>query len=170
MINLFKSKNKKMLKTSTELTSKEMLSIIREEGYFPRSEDDGDVTFKIKGTTFTFGTCAKGFVYGRIYYHFKRKNKWPAMLAAQHVELAYVAIKTIVVPENESLIFSVESLCGTGEAFRAFFNRALSILTDSVGAFADKFHEYEGNEECMERECHEAVQLQKSLSGKTNLS
>ena len=170
MINIFKSKNKKMLKTSTELTSKEMLSIIREEGYFPRSEDDGDVSFKITGTTFTFGTCAKGFVYGRIYYHLKREDKWPAMLAAQHVELSFVAIKTLVVPDNESLIFSVESLCGTSEAFRAFFNRALSILADSVGAFADKFHEYEGNEECKERECQEAVQLQKSLSGKTILS
>ena len=159
-----------MLKTSTELTSKEMLSIIREEGYFPHSEDDGDVSFKIKGTTFTFGSCAKGFVYGRIYYHLKRDDKWPAMLAAQHVELSYVAIKTLVIPDNESLIFSVESLCGTNEAFRVFFNRALSILADSVGAFADKFLEYKGNEECNEIECQETVQLQNSLSRKTSHS
>ncbi len=170
MINLFKSKNKKMLKTSNELTSKEMLSIIHEEGYFPRPEDDGDVSFKIKGTTFTFGTCAKGFVYGRIYYHLKREDKWPAMLAAQHVELSYVAIKTLVVPDNESLIFSVESLCGTSEAFRAFFNRALSILANSVGSFTDKFRDYKENEKSRERECQEDVQLQKSLSGKTILS
>ena len=159
-----------MLKTSTELTQKEMLSIIRAEGYYPRSEDDGDVSFKIKGTTFTFGKCAKGFVYGRIYFHLKREYKWPAMLAAQYVDLSYVGIKTLVVPDNESLIFSVESLCGTGEAFRVFFNRALPILTDSVGAFADKFYEYEGNEECKEREYQEAVLLQKSLSSKTILS
>ncbi len=143
MINTFKSKNKKMLKTSTELTSKEMLSIIRDEGYCPRSEDDGDVSFRIKDTTLTFGLCAKGFVYGRIYYHLKREDKWPAMLAAQHVELSYVAVKALVVPDNESLIFSVESLCETGEAFRVFFKRARSILADSVGAFEDKFHEYE---------------------------
>lgn len=141
MIN--KSKNKKMLKTSSELTSKEMLSIIREEGYFPRPEDDGDVSFKITGITFTFGTCTKDFVYGRIYYHLKREDMWPAMLAAQHVELSYVAIKALVVPDDESLVFSVESLCGTSVAFRAFFNRALSILADSVGTFADKFYECE---------------------------
>ena len=162
--------NKKMQKTSTELTAKEMLSIIREEGFFPRAEDNGDVSFKIKGTTFTFGTCAKGFVYGRIYYHLQREDKWPAMLAAQHVELSYVAIKILVVPDNDSLIFSVESLCGTREAFRPFFNRALSILADSVGAFADKFHEYEGNEECKEKEYQETIQLQKNLSNKTILS
>ncbi len=67
-MNIFKTKKKKM-PTSAEMTSKEIMSIIREEGYFPHLEDDGDVSFKIKGTTFTFGTCAKGFVYGRIYYH-----------------------------------------------------------------------------------------------------
>lgn len=147
-----------MLKTSNELTSKEMLSIIREEGYFPRPEDDGDVSFKIKGTTFTFGTCAKGFVYGRVYYHWKREDKWSALLAAQHVEFSYVAIKTLVVPDNESLIFSVESICGTSEVFRVFFNRALSILTDSVVAFADKFKEYKENEACKDRMLQEAIQ------------
>ena len=164
MCKLFKSKNKKMPKSSTELTSQEMLSVIREEGYFPRVEPDGDVSFKIKGTTFTFGTCSKGFVYGRLYYTMKREDKWPAMLAAQQVELSYVAIKALVVPENGNLIFSVESLCGTIDVFRVFFNRALSILSDSVGAFADKFHEYESDEECRDRQYEEAVRLQKSLS------
>ena len=150
MCKLFKSKNNKMPKSSAELTPQEMLSVIREEGYFPRVEPDGDISFKIKGTTFTFGTCAK--------------DKWPAMLAAQHVELSYVAIKALVVPENGNLIFSVESLCGTVDVFRVFFNRALSILSDSVGAFADKFHEYEADEECRDKQYEEAVRLQKSLS------
>ena len=164
MCKLFKSKNNKMPKSSAELTPQEMLSVIREEGYFPRVEPDGAISFKIKGTTFTFGTCAKGFVYGRLYYTMKREDKWPAMLAAQHVELSYVAIKALVVPENGNLIFSVESLCGTVDVFRVFFNRALSILSDSVGAFADKFHEYEADEECRDKQYEEAVRLQKSLS------
>ena len=164
MRKMFKFNKKKMSKTSTELTSQDMLSVIREEGYFPHVEPDGDVSFKIKGTTFTFGTCAKGFVYGRLYYTLKSEDKWPAMLAAQHVELSFVAIKALVVPDNGSLIFSVESLCGTIDLFRVFFNRALSILSDSVGAFADKFHEYEADEECRNRQYEEAVRLQKSLT------
>ena len=169
MINIFKSKHK-MPKTPADLTTKEILSMIREEGYFPRIENDGDVSFKINGTTFTFGTCAKGFVYGRIYYRLKSEDKWPAIIAAQHVELSYVAIKTLVIPENESLIFSVESLCGSRETFRTFFNRALSILSDSVEMFKTKFHEYGESEERKDREYHDAVQLQKSLSGKIILS
>lgn len=169
MMNIFKTKKKKM-PTSAEMTSKEIMSIIREEGYFPHLEDDGDVSFKIKGTTFTFGTCAKGFVYGRIYYHLKVEDKWPAILAAQHVELTYVAIKVLVVPDSNSLIFSVESLCATSEAFRSFFNRTLSILADSIGAFSDKFREYDASEECIDRECQEAVHIKRDLSGKTTLS
>ncbi len=159
-----------MSETSSELTSKQIFSIIQEEGYFPRIEEDGDVSFKIKGTTFTFGTCAKGFVYGRIYYRLRRCDKWPAMLAAQHVELSYVAIKTLVIPDNESLIFSVESLCGTEDLFRTFFRRTLSILSDSVGSFADMFKEYEADEECRARECGDVIRLRKSLSENTTLS
>ena len=169
MMKIFKTKKKKV-PSPTEMTSKEIMSIIREEGYFPRIEDDGDVSFKIKGTTLTFGTCAKGFVYGRIYYHLKGEDKWPAILAAQYVELSYVAIKVLVVPDSNSLIFSVESLCATSEAFRSFFNRTLSILADSVAAFSEKFREYDEREECIDRECREVVHIQRDLSGKTTLS
>ena len=48
-MNIFKTKKKKK-PTSAEMTSKEIMSIIREEGYFPHLEDDGDVSFKNKGT------------------------------------------------------------------------------------------------------------------------
>ena len=170
MMQIYKPKNKKMPDTSSELTPKQIFSVIQEEGFFPSIEEDGDVSFKIKGTTITFGTCAKGFVYGRIYYKLRRSDKWPAMLAAQHVELSYVAIKTLVVPDNESLIFSVESLCGTVELFRTFFPRALSILSDSVGSFADMFKEYEDDEECRSRECGDIIHLRKSLSENTSFS
>lgn len=155
-----------MIKSFKELTSKEILSIIQSEGYFPRLESSGEVSFKIQGTTFIFGTCAKGFVYGRLYYNFNHENKWAALLAAQHVELSYIAIKTLVVLDNDSLIFSVESLCNTAETFRTFFNRSLSILNDSVETFADKYQEYKADEDCKNRAFVEDIHMQKCLSDK----
>lgn len=149
---------------STEMKPDEILSVIREEGYSPQIESDGDISFKIKGTTLTFGTCANGFVYGRIYYNLKREYRWPALLAAQHVELSYVAIKVLVVSECESLIFSVESLCGNKEGFRVFFNRTISILSDSVRTFADKFSEYEADEDCNDKTYDDANCLQNNVS------
>ena len=131
MSTFYKPKCKKMPKSFEILTAKQIFSVIQEEGYFPRIDDDRDVSFKIKGTTFIFGVCANGFVYGRIYFNLRKRDKWPAIMAAQHVELSYIAIKTLVVTENESLIFSVESFCNTVDSFRLFFPRALSILSDS---------------------------------------
>lgn len=124
-----------------ELSKDDMLKILQKEGYFPHKESDGDIVFKIKGTTFTFGTCANGFVYGRLYYSLKKEDLWQAMQAAQDTELSFVAIKVLIHPNSESLIFSVESLCRDKESFRIFVNRALSILSDSVGKFSDRIKE-----------------------------
>ena len=163
-------KNNMKKKTPTELTSEQLLTVIREEGYFPHTEDDGDVSFKINGTTFTYGTCAKGFVYGRLYYNLNGVDKWKALLAAQHVDLSYVAIKTLVVPENDSLIFSVESLCESPETFKLFFNRSIYILSDSVKAFSQKMHELENNTECEEMELEESLSMSENFNNKTLLS
>ena len=170
MSTFYKPKCKKMPKSFEILTAKQIFSVIQEEGYFPRIDDDRDVSFKIKGTTFIFGVCANGFVYGRIYFNLRKRDKWPAIMAAQHVELSYIAIKTLVVTENESLIFSVESFCNTVDSFRLFFPRALSILSDSVGTFSEKFREYEADEECRLRECSDAILMKKKLSENTTLS
>lgn len=135
-------------KPVTELTEKEMFKTIQEEGYFPHTESDGDITFKIKGTTFSFGRCANGFVYGRLYYSLKKEDFWQALLAAQDVELSLVAIKVMIHPNSETLLFSVESLCRDKESFRSFFNRALSILGESVGKFYDRMRELEADTDC----------------------
>lgn len=159
-----------MSNTIIELTPKDMAIVIREEGFFPHIETDGDVSFKLEGTTFTFGSCAKGFVYGRLYYHLKREDKWPAILAAQHVELSLVAIKALVVPDNEYLIFSVESLCAEKEGFRTFFIRSLSILRDAVKTFADKFLETKSNEYGLERNCRTTDRIEECLSDNNTMS
>lgn len=144
-----------------ELSKDDMLKTLQEEGYFPHKESDGDIVFKIKGTTFTFGTCANGFVYGRLYYSLKKEDLWHAMQAAQDTELSFVAIKVLIHPNSESLIFSVESLCRDKESFRIFVNRALSILSDSVGKFSDKMKEITAEEDCSET----ALDDQKEKSG-----
>lgn len=163
-------KNNMEKQTPTVLTPEQILNVIREEGFFPHTEDDGDVSFKINGTTFTYGTCARGFVYGRLYFNLNGVDKWKALLAAQHVDLSYVAIKTLVVPENDSLIFSVESLCGSSETFKLFFNRSIYILSDSVKTFSQKIHELEDDPECEDVGIDESLSMCENFNNKTLLS
>lgn len=139
-----KTKENEKLKANFELTNKvedmildidKMYKVIQEEGYFPTKGTDGDIFFKIKGTRIEVGECAKGFVYTRIYYGLDKEDIQTALYAANQVEKSYVAIKILVAEENEALIFSVESFCQDVEVYRAFIQRSISIIADSMEKF-----------------------------------
>ena len=137
---------------ANEVPDTEMFRIIQEEGYFPHKENDGDITFNVKGMVFAFGKCANGFVYGRLYYKMNLNDKWLAMQAAQYTEVSFVAIKVLVIPDRETLLFSVESLCNNSEVFRAFVERAKSILQDSAILFHKRINELKADSECAEND------------------
>ena len=129
---LFLSRNNKRSKVRTELTDDEMFKIIQEEGFSPRRVSDGDIIFHSHDMTFTFGKYANGFVYARLYYRMNKEDRWLALQAAQYTEVSYVAIKVMLVPHMDTILFSVESLCNNPELFRNFIGKAMSLLTDSA--------------------------------------
>ena len=143
ILTLFFSRKMRKPRNSTELTDDEMFKIIQEEGYFPHKDSDGDIVFSENGMVFSFGKCANGFVYGRLYYKMKKEDQWLAMQAGQYTEVSFVAIKVLVVPHRETLLFSVESLCNDPEDFRTFLGRAKSILSDSAIRFHKRMKELE---------------------------
>lgn len=125
------------------LDSDAMYRVIQEEGYFPAKDANGEISFKIKGARIDVGECANGFVYTRIYYCLDKEDVISALYAANQVEKTYVAIKSIVSEENESLIFSVESYCLGVEVYRTFFQRSISIISDSIDTFREEMHKYD---------------------------
>ena len=125
------------------LDSDAMYRVIQEEGFFPTKGSDGDISFKIKGARIDVGECANGFVYTRIYYCLDKEDVISALYAANQVEKTYVAIKSIVSEENGSLIFSVESYCLGVEVYRTFFQRSISIISDSIDTFREEMHKYD---------------------------
>lgn len=145
---LFLSRKLRKKKVASEVADTEMFRIIQEEGYFPHKENDGDITFGEKGMVFTFGKCANGFVYARLYYKMDPEDKWLALQAAQYTEVSFVAIKVLVIPHKETLLFSVESLCNDPEVFRNFIHRAMSILSDSAIRYHAKLKELQKDSDC----------------------
>lgn len=125
------------------LDSDAMYRVIQEDGFFPTKGTDGDISFKIKGTRIDVGECANGFVYTRVYYFLDKEDVISALYAANQVEKTYVAIKSIVSEENGSLIFSVESYCLSVDVYRAFFQRSVSIISDSIDTFREEMHKYD---------------------------
>lgn len=141
VVTLYLSRKHRKKTVAIEVPDSEMFRIIQEEGFSPHKEDDGDITFNVKGMVFTFGKCAKGFVYGRLYYKMDPDDKWLAMQAAQFTEVSFVAVKVLVLPHKETVLFSVESLCDDPERFRGFLHRAVSILADSTTRYHAKLNE-----------------------------
>ena len=119
-----------------------MYRVIQEEGYFPTKDADGDITFKIKGTKIVVGECAEGFVYTRVYYGLHKQHILAGLYAANVVNKSYVAVKSVITEENESLIFSVETYCIDVEVYRVFFQRSISILADSMDKFGEEMQKY----------------------------
>ena len=62
-------------KPLSELTDNEIFCIIQEEGYSPKTECNGDITFYESGKVFAFGKCTDGFVYARLYYELNPDDK-----------------------------------------------------------------------------------------------
>ena len=112
-----------------------IFKVIQEEGFFPTRREDGEIQFKIQGSTILAGECANGFCYLRMAYELGKESIPAGRLVANLVQKSIVAIKTIVYEDNEMVLFSVESYCNSTDSFRPFFQRALSILRDSTGLF-----------------------------------
>lgn len=119
-----------------------MYRVIQEEGYFPTKDSDGDISFKINGTRIVVGECANGFVYTRVYYGLHKEHILAGLYAANVVNKTYVAVKSVITEENESLIFSVETYCIDVEVYRVFFQRSISILADSMDKFGEEMQKY----------------------------
>ena len=152
---LYLSRRFKKPKHKTELTDDEMFRIIREEGYFPKKVSDGDIVFRSHDMAFSFGKCADGFVYARLYYRMKEEDRWLALQAAQYTEVSFVAIKVLLVPHKETLLFSVESLCNDPELFRAFIGRAMTILADSAVRYHKRMKELQEDADVCEGDCED---------------
>ena len=140
-----------------KLTDNGMMRILREEGFVPLKGDDGSILLKIQGTVFTFGKNSNGFVFARIAYDLMPERRVQAMQIARQTELSFVAVKVLIIPENDTELFSVESLCNDTETYRTFIHRSLSILSDSVRFFNKKMCDLEidgGNQPKAGREDH----------------
>ena len=117
------------------LNADSIIMVIQEEGFFPTRREDGEIQFKIQGSTILARECANGFCYLRMAYELGKESIPAGRLVANLVQKSIVAIKTIVYEDNEMVLFSVESYCNSTDSFRPFFQRALSILRDSTGLF-----------------------------------
>lgn len=117
------------------------MDYLREEGYLPKLDGDGDVQFKYEGMT----CCVFSDELDREYFRVVLPNFWPiesederarATAAAVAVTAGIKVGKVILVGDNTWA--SVEMLVDPIERFRDIFPRAMRILTMCVQRYRDE--------------------------------
>ena len=115
-----------------------IMKVLQEEGLVPTICEEGDIEFKINGTTLNITEGAKGLCSIRVFYSIEKDLFWKGLYAANIVNQTIVVVKTLLIEENETLIFSVESYCKTVESFREQFHTSLNILNYSIEQFREE--------------------------------
>ncbi len=117
------------------------VNYLREEGYVPKLDSDGDVSFKYEGMT----CCALAQEQDREYFRVVIPNFWPiesederirAIAAAGKVTAGLKVGKVLIVGDN--VWASVEMLIDPIELFRNVFARVMRILMACIQQFRDE--------------------------------
>jgi len=116
------------------------LEYLREEGYSPRADDDGDVVFKFEGSTYLL-VCDEE---DEIFFRLMRPGFWEietseeedrALKAVNQVNAMMKVVKLAVM--RDCVWASVELYIDPFESFKRIFRRSLRLLAQSVREFGD---------------------------------
>ena len=119
------------------------LTYLKEEGYVPKLDDDGDITFKSEGRTYLII-----FDDDDMYFRLLFPNFWEIECAAESLKVERAALhateKTKVAKVflvKDDVWATVELFCSPPEVFKNVFARSMSALRGSIENFAEKMRE-----------------------------
>ncbi len=117
---------------------------LTEEGYAPKIDDDGDVTFKYEGRYYFIAVDQNDEEFFQLVF----PNFWPIESDAERDKVAKVALQATaktkvakVFPVHDNTWALIEMFCSPPEVFKAVFRRSLSALQASVEHFRQGMHE-----------------------------
>ena len=113
---------------------------LAEEGYVPKIDGDGDVTFKYEGGGYFIGVDEKDEEFFRLVF----PSFWSIESEVEREKVAKAALQATaetkvakVFPVRDNTWASIEMFCSPPEAFKAVFRRSLSALQASVESFRE---------------------------------
>lgn len=123
------------------MTKAEMYyEFLKEEGYVPHYDNDGDIIFKAEGLSYLLFAAEDDPAYFRLALPFFWEIESPAerqrVLAAATTVNAEVKVVKLYVVEDH-VWASVEMLIDPPESFRPIFTRSLRVLRHGVQRFSE---------------------------------
>jgi hypothetical protein len=114
------------------------VNFLREEGYRPEVDKDGDIVFKYEGGTYIVFVDFR-IVYPNFYHIGDEVERQKVLRAADYATGSTKVGKVFTV--RDRVWGSVELLFSSKEEFRGVFGRAMRILRTAVMSFVEKMRE-----------------------------
>lgn len=113
---------------------------LKEEGYVPRYDNDGDIIFKVEGLSYLLFASEDDDEYFRLALPFfweieSEEERGRVLAAATRVNAEVKVVKVYTVDDNTWA--SIELLFGSPEHFKPVFGRAIRVLRHGVERFSE---------------------------------
>lgn len=123
-----------------------VMSYLRNEGFAPKIDEDGDVAFKKEGDSYWIHIDDGDDDSFYVEFHgpslsLEDANKGLAMLACNHVNLNKKCVKAIMNKAKTSIIFTVEMFCESASDFTSVFYRCVRALDSGYEGTKDYYSE-----------------------------
>ena len=113
---------------------------LAEEGYSPKADSDGDITFKYEGLTFCLFAAENDKEFFRLalpnFWSIDNEEERRKVLAAANTATASIKVGKVFMVNN-NVWASVELLIDPIEGFGKVFRRSLSIISACVQRFRE---------------------------------
>ena len=115
-------------------------NFLKEEGFVPRYDNDGDIVFKAEGLSYLLFASEEDTEYFRLALPFfwsidSTEERQQVLAAACRVNAEIKVVK--VYPVDDNVWASVELLFDPADGFKPVFNRALRVLRHGVDRFSE---------------------------------
>jgi hypothetical protein len=117
---------------------------LKEEGFHPEIDKDGDVVFKTEGKIYVIIIDENDEEFFRLLF----PNFWPIESEQERAKVERAALHATaetkvakVFPVKDDVMASIEIFCNPPQNFKSVFKRSISALQTAVRTFATKMRE-----------------------------
>jgi len=120
------------------------MEYLRQEGYMPSIDDEGDILFKVAGNSYFIIIDETDLQFFQIYMGFKMETLSPeiALNAVNYSNRSSKVVKVAFSPDRKVISITAELLLNDPKDFIPVFSRAISLIQNAENNFISQIREF----------------------------